>query len=191
LTTLREQMRILFLIFTAIFFLSCGRPNEVKTPSVTTSDQIENGRPGEVNAPPEASPDKTENIYDFNVALKFINGYAIFCTPRPNRTVDTNWVRNNSLLTENFKAIYYNLMDSVNKKDPEYGLGFDPIFDAQDFPDKGFEIINSDSIKGFVTLKGKDWPEFVLVLKVVNLNGKSLVDGCGIINIPADKRRKR
>ena len=71
------------------------------------------------------------------------------------------------------------------------GLDFDPIFDAQDFPDKGFELVSSDKNSGYITVKGKDWPEFVLVIRIVYLDNKWLVDGSGIINIPESKRAKR
>jgi hypothetical protein len=40
-------------------------------------------------------------------------------------------------------------------------------------------------------VRGKDWKEFILVLKVVSQNDKWLVDGAGIINIPTDKRAER
>jgi hypothetical protein len=162
-------MRIL-IILTTIVFLSCG-PTETKSTSTTTAD-------------------KSEVTPDYNVALTFINDYSAFCTPKSPPTNDENWIKNNSLLTDNFKTTYYNLLDSTRKIDPELGLGFDPIFDAQDFPDKGFVIVNSDK-DNYVTVKGKDWPEFVLVLKVVEQNGKTLVDGSGIINIPVDKKAKR
>ena len=164
-------MRLL-LILTAFVFLSCSRQTETNNISATNSDKVDN------------SP-------DFNVALTFINGYATFCTPTSPPTNDTNWIRNNSLLTDSFKMTYYNLINSARKEDPELGLDFDPIFDAQDFPDKGFVLLNSDVKSGLVTVKGKDWPEFVLVLKVVQQDGKSLVDGSGVINIPVDKRAKR
>jgi hypothetical protein len=103
-----------------------------------------------------------------------------------------NWIQKNELLTDSFKKNYKNLVDSAKKADPEMGLDFDPIFDAQDFPDKGCELLNCDQNTGYITVKGKiDWPEFNLVLKVVSQNGKWLVDGCGAINIPENKRAKR
>src|SRR5437764_4590505 len=103
----------------------------------------------------------------------------------------TNWVERNPLLTNNFKTFYRNLLDAAQKEDPEVGLDFDPIFDAQDFPDKGFEIVNCDNETGYVTVRGKDWADFVLVLKVIQQDNKWLVDGSGVINIPVNKRAKR
>jgi hypothetical protein len=40
-------------------------------------------------------------------------------------------------------------------------------------------------------VKGKDWTDFKLTIKVVLENGKWLIDGCGIVNIPNEKRSKR
>jgi hypothetical protein len=165
-------MRKIASAFILIFTLSCGEKTDENTSSSTSSDQI-------VSTP------------DFNVAINFINDYALFCTPNSPEGTDTNWVRNHSLLTDSFKTNYYNLMKAAREEDSEFGLGFDPIFDAQDFPDKGFEIASSDAKTGFVTVKSKDWPDFVLILRVVQHNGTSFVDGSGIINIPNDKRAKR
>ncbi|WP_147275758.1 hypothetical protein [Adhaeribacter pallidiroseus] len=119
-----------------------------------------------------------------------MNDYADYCTPKSPPSNDTTWIKRNQLLTNNFKNRYESLLDSADKADPEIGLDFDPIFDAQDYPDEGF-IFSSQDSSGFVTLKGKDWPEFTVVVKVVLENNKSLVDGAGIINIPVNKRALR
>lgn len=71
------------------------------------------------------------------------------------------------------------------------GLGFDPIFDAQDFSDKGFVVATTDTLNGFLTVKGKGRSDFFLTLKVVDHDGNYLVEGAGVINIPDDKRSKR
>jgi len=128
---------------------------------------------------------------DFNVALNFINDYTKFCTKTDQRSTEAEWIKQNSLLTDNFKNRYRDLMDSAQKKDPELGLGSDPIFDAQDFPEKGFSIAKVDTLSGYVTVAGNDWKDFELVLKVEQENNKWLVDGAGVINIPDDKRAKR
>jgi hypothetical protein len=86
---------------------------------------------------------------------------------------------------------YKNLLDSGQKKDPELGLNSDPIFDSQDFPEKGFSILNADTLNGYVTVVGNDWKEFQLVLKIKQEHNKWLVDGAGLINIPEEKRAKR
>lgn len=69
------------------------------------------------------------------------------------------------------------------------GLGFDPIFDAQDYPDKGFKIDKQDST--YVIVKGINWPDFRLSLRLTFEDRQWLVDGAGVINIPTNKRAKR
>lgn len=146
---------------------------------------------------PDSSQKRTEekqteiSAPDFNVALKFINEYTDYCNNLTESNLDSNWVYKNQLLTKKFKNRYKALLDSAYKEEPEVGLDFDPIFDAQDFPDKGFVILKTDNNTEYVTVKGKNWEKFKVVLKVVYQDGKWLVDGSGIINIPADKQAKR
>lgn len=131
------------------------------------------------------SENKTKN------ALKFINKY-VKNSNKMEKAVDViDWVNSNSLATKNFKTELKRTIDEAYKADPELGLDADPIFDAQDHPDKGFELESFDEKTNYLTVKGKDWPEFRLTMKVVEENGKWLVDGCGMINIPNDKRAKR
>nr|MBP6315517.1 hypothetical protein [Chitinophagaceae bacterium] len=82
-------------------------------------------------------------------------------------------------------------VENAYKQDPELGLGFDPIFDAQDYPEKGFELVSFDEKTNFIVVKGKDWADFKLTLKMVEENEQWLVEGCGIINIPKDKQNFR
>jgi hypothetical protein len=138
-----------------------------------------------------AAPAKEQPVPDFNVALNFINDYVKFSTTPNQAPATSEWIKQNSLLTGNFKSRYKNLLDSAQKKDPESGLGSDPIFDAQDFPEKGFSILKVDTPNRYVTVAGNDWKEFELVLKVGQENNKWLVDGAGVINVPEDKRAKR
>ena len=133
------------------------------------------------------SLNKNQVTPDPDVALKFINDYTKQCN---DGTFNETWIEQNQLLTEKFKKSYNKLLDSARKEDPEFGLGFDPIMDAQDFPDMGFELMKCDSL-GYVTIKGLDLADFILILKIVHQDDKWLVDGCGIINIPADKRARR
>lgn len=57
----------------------------------------------------------------------------------------------------------------AERKNPELGLDFDPIINAQDVPDDGFEIVSFDEKTNIVTLKAKETIDFTLKLK----NGKS------------------
>jgi len=94
------------------------------------------------------------------------------------------WVRNNQLLSPDFKKGYDKMISDAYKDDPEMGLGFDPILNAQDFPEKGFEIKSVDSKRGLVVLQGIDWSDFVVKTKLVEVNGQWLVDGAGVIRMP-------
>lgn len=124
-------------------------------------------------------------------ALKFINGYVEHLSEMNEAANVTDWVASNSLATKAFKEELKNVVDEAYRKDPELGLGADPILDAQDHPEKGFELELFDEGTNYLTVKGIDWPEFKLTMKIEEENGKWLVDGCGIVNIPNDKRAKR
>lgn len=123
-------------------------------------------------------------IPDFNVALQFINEYVAYQSNLTDSSNTQEWIQNHSLLSDNFKKSYKELMDNAAKNDPEIGLGFDPIFNAQDFPDKGFAVAKTDSVSGTVLVKGVDWDDFNVSLKVISEKGKSMVDGAGVVNSP-------
>lgn len=163
------------LILAVIILSACGenqKPNTITEKSaeenVTTTKQA-----------------KVEN------ALAFINGYVENANKLKQAVDAMDWVNANTLVTIGFKTEFKKIIDDALKQDPELGLDADPIFDAQDSPDKGFELDTFDEKTNYITLKGKDWPEFKLTLKMLEQNGNWLVDGCGIINIPANKRAKQ
>lgn len=164
-------MKLLFL-FVAIGILACNSHSTSKT---AVSEKTPTG----------------PAIPDFDVAIKFINDYASYCAAESPKRDDEKWIENDSLLSASFKSRYKTLLDSARKKDPELGLGSDPIFDAQDFPEKGFSIVKADTASGYITVNGNDWKDFELVLKMTQENNKWLVDGAGVINVPPEKRAKR
>ena len=165
-------MRRILLVFMAAALFACNSQTNPKTDPAINAEAV-------------------KVIPDCNVALKFINDYVALLTHLPSAVNEDDWVAHNSLLTDNFKTTYKDLLDSAQKADPELGLDFDPILDAQDFPDKGFELVNCDNETGYVDVKGKELNDFTLVLKLVRQNNKWLVDGSGVLNIPVGKRRKR
>lgn len=124
-------------------------------------------------------------------ALKFANEYVSSTVRSSPVQNDSAWLYRNPLLSAKFISEYRMLIDSANKADPEFGLGFDPVLDAQDYPDKGFEIATCNNETGYVSLLGKGWKDFYLTVKMVFADSIWLVDGSGIINIPPDKRAKR
>ena len=125
------------------------------------------------------------------LALRFINEYVENCDKLENAVVLVDWIESNQLVTESFKAELTRIVAEAKKKDPELGLDFDPIFHAQDYPEKGFKLESVDESSGYLVVQGINWPQFRLRMKAKHVNGKWLLDGCGIINIPADQRIQR
>lgn len=129
-----------------------------------------------------------KNNIQIATGLKFINDYV-------KNSIDNveieKYVASSKLISKDFKVSFQNLMKEAYKNDPEMGLGFDPIFDSQDFPDKGFEFESYDKATGFLIVKGKEWSDFKVTMKLVKIKDKWLVDGCGVINIPENKRSPR
>jgi hypothetical protein len=130
-----------------------------------------------------------ENLID--IGLTFINSYIDNCNKRKEAIEIVEWTNSNSLVTNRFKAELTKIIQEAYENDPEMGLGFDPILDGQDYPDQGFELEHFDSGTNYLTVKGKDWSEFKLIIRLVNENANWLIDGCGIVNVPSDKRIER
>lgn len=126
-----------------------------------------------------------EQPSDTAIAVKFINEYTKECNGTNFNS--EKWIESNELITDNFRTHYKQIFDDARKEDPEVGLAFDPIFNAQDYPKKGFDFLKSDD-GGYITVKGKDWSEFTVVLKIIVVNNKPMVDGAGIVNIPEDRQ---
>lgn len=141
----------------------------------------------------ESSNSKMENVKslpkrDYEVALKFINAYnKEFLNPHSG---SLEWLSKNKTSTQNLLQRYKQMLDSAEIADPELGLDFDPIINGQESDEQGYKIKKIDSTFGYVTVIGKSVPDFEIVLKVIEKNGVSLVDGSGAINIPKSKRSK-
>lgn len=125
------------------------------------------------------------------IALSFINDYVENSNKLKESIGIIEWVNANQYSSDNLKTELERIMNEAEKQAPEYGLGFDPIFDAQDFPEDGFEIDEVEMSSNFLTVKGKNWKDFKITLKVKKESDKWLVDGVGIINIPKDKQSER
>ena len=160
---------IKFFLFTlTITLAACGQPT-IPQASSTGSKESEK---------------KTPEKADITNALSFINGYVKF-SDDPNSSHNTvDWVKLSSLTTKKFIADLEGILKEAYKEDPEMGLGFDPIFNAQDYPSDGFELGTYDEKTKTVLVKGVNMSEFTVTMKIRAENGKWLVDGCGIVNIP-------
>lgn len=127
-------------------------------------------------------------------ANRFMNDYKNYMdNVMANKTAESTeqWLKRNANVSENFTNSYKKLVAEANKNDPELGLDFDPILDAQDYPDQGFEILSCDEKTKLVTLKGKNVEGFDVVVKVKSVKDKWLIDGAGVINIPKNKQATR
>lgn len=125
---------------------------------------------------------------DYKVAIQFINDYIDYCNDHNSEVGIIDWVNSRKDVTSNFKTELKKILTVADRQDPDLGLGFDPILDAQDYPDK-LEIDYNDS--AYLVVKGIDWPEFRLTLKLRLVGNIWLVDGSGIINVPENKRIER
>ena len=136
----------------------------------------------------ESSDSKSSSRKDYKVAVDFINDYnKEFLKPNSNIS---EWLSKNKSVTINLINKHMQILDSARITDPELGLDFDPILNAQDSDENGFEIKKIDSLLGLVTVRGKSIPNFEITLKVIEQNGTTLVDGAGIINIPKSRLHK-
>jgi len=161
-------MKQIIIISTIAFFASCGQVSENKTLKETSST---------------AQAEQIDSL-PIDVALTFINSYVDNCNSMEASMGIVEWVNSNNLTTNNFKAALKLRIEKRGIADRERGLPADPLFDAQDYPDKGFEIESFDNKSNYVVVKGIDWPEFKVTLKMVLENNNWRVDGCGSVNIP-------
>ncbi len=124
---------------------------------------------------------------NYQAGLEFINSYI--------ESIDhleiLEFVRTSSLATVEFTDKLENMIILGYEENPRIGLLADPIFDAQDYPPKGFELHEFDPQTGYVIVKGVEWEDFKVAMRVVSEDGHILVDGCGAVNMPEDKRVER
>lgn len=166
----------ILLIFNSVlilfFSVSCVQNDMIKNNHDTEKHKIQK----------EQDDNKTDN------GLAFINDYVKYSN-EPNSSYDiVNWVKLNSSVSERFVSNLEKILEEAYKEDPELGLGFDPLFNAQDYPEKGFEIASFDEESNYLIVRGIDQPDFKVTMKIKKENGNWLVDGCGIVNIPQEKR---
>ncbi|MGF1636864.1 MAG: hypothetical protein ACFCUU_07305 [Cyclobacteriaceae bacterium] len=169
----------LVIISIFILYFSCGKSNNragVESKMASDSIQVEQV----IEMPDEM---KVE------IALKFINSYVESLKKIKHIQEIDDWITSNSLVSNSFIQEYKRINEEAYKIDPELGLGFDPILDSQDSPDDGFMLEEIETDSNFIMMKGKDWEQFKLVMKMKKENGQWLVDGSGIINIPAEKQK--
>ncbi len=153
---------------TAILVCSCGNGQPEQQNSMVTDAETTN---------------ITQSEYKSEIALTFLNSYVENCNLMSESVGVMDWVNTSDLATTDFKNELQKTMDDAYASDPELGLGADPIFNAQDWPEAGFELDTMDEATNRITLKGINWPDFKVTLKLIEENGIWMVDGCGMVNM--------
>ena len=139
-----------------------------------------------VELPPPPEIDDIELIDETNkeitkekIGLKFINEYVYFIENKEPKTSLDEWMTNNPYASKKLKLKIKNLIDQVDR-DSKLGLDYDPILNAQDYPEKGFEILKTEN--EYIEVKGIDWPDFIIKLKMIKENEIWKVDNTELKN---------
>lgn len=125
------------------------------------------------------------------LANEFINSYAKNIMKMNEALGIIEWANSNNLSTNSFKSSLTQIINQAYEKEPDYGLGFDPILDGNDFPDNGFQLDMIKPNSNFLIFSGIDWEEYKVTVKVKKVDNQWLVDGCGIVNIPSSEQMKK
>lgn len=123
-------------------------------------------------------------------ALQFINAYLEEIKNSKDAKMPFEWVYSSNLASAAFKTSLRKIIADANQKDPELGLDFDPILDAQDYPDEGFIVESTDPQEGQVVVIGKDMPALRITIRLVQQDTDWVVDGCGVVNMSKDKTQQ-
>lgn len=181
-------MKLIIFILTVISLFSCKNNSEKDNSEINVLNDKKNKLKTEINNQLSEEKDNTkEPLKDNspeNIALLFINSYISDCIKLNESVGYLNFVKSSTLTTNNFKEELQKIVDEAEKEDPEMGLDYDPIVPGNDIPDEGFEFKHFDKKTNLIIVKGKNWPEFEVTIKLVLQNGKWLIDGCGVVNIP-------
>lgn len=132
----------------------------------------------------ELSPKKSQPTE--KIGLEIINSYVTGIEDWDGNHLD--WLLQHSNTSPNFKTALQDIIHKARLENPEFGLDFDPVLDGQDYPDKGFILKDYDATTGYMTLSGIEWPEFILVIRVIQHDNIWYLDGSGVVNIPESKR---
>lgn len=175
-------MKRIFVFILLMGLLAC-RSSRLPAPEV--SNKVMAAR--QMDSPDTRAEMAFSNEKDYQVALDFINAYV----KDAGQTELAEFVANSPLVSERFKRELDRVMVLAWEENPEFGLMADPLFDAQDFPPLGFELLEYDAQSGYLMVKGIGWEEFLVAMRVVREAESMLVEGCGTVNIPPAKRAKR
>ncbi|POS02699.1 hypothetical protein Q361_1029 [Flavobacterium croceum DSM 17960] len=186
-------MKQIILILTIISIVCCNKNVEKENSEIDLlNDKIKNPKT-EINSQlsKEKREDKITDNSPVETALKFINLYITDCNKVKESVGYINFVKSSQLTSNSFKIELQKIVEEAEKEDPEMGLDFNPIVNGQDYPEEGFELKYFNPKTNYIIMKGKKWTDFEVTMKLVLVNEKWLVDGCGIVNIPENYQSKR
>src|SRR5690606_21128318 len=78
------------------------------------------------------------------IAVDFINAYIDNVNKMGKSQEIREWIQSSEFVTTAFKTELVKLVTKALEKEPEVGLNYDPILNAQDYPEEGFELTNFD-----------------------------------------------
>lgn len=174
-------MKILILLIFLSSFLGCETQPQKRT-------EVFNSEHAKEEVSERRKVESSKEEYNTQVAIEFLNSYGESLMSAESSYSILTWAKATPYATKEFKTKLDKMITQGFRDDPVVGLGFDPIFDGQDSPVDGFDIVEFDGKTGYLTMKGSDeWDMYRVTMRLVNQNGKTLVDGCGVVNIPEDK----
>lgn len=173
---------LFFFILSILFVFGCRNSEQKNDATDEKVDTLFSNHTLPVQPNPETNP------YAF--AVDFINDYLAYLASDPSASPQ-DFINSNAYSSESLKQEFARIKAEAEKADPEIGLDFDPIVDAQDYPNDGFEFDSMDTTQEYITVKGKTWKDFKVTIKIINNDGTMWVDGIGVLNIPPDKQAKR
>lgn len=91
-----------------------------------------------------------------------------------------DWLEASGLTTNAFLAAYDALLSEAYRENPDYGLGYDPITQSQDTPDR---YIATHCEGNKVHLEGKAYPQFTADVSLVEVDNVWLVNESGSVSI--------
>lgn len=159
-----KTMKNIQLIVVLLVFTSC-------------SEAVNNESSGEIN----------NSHFPDSVALNFINEYVSFSNNIHFDHDINEWVKNNPNVTDDFKQEAKSFTMASSR---DTGLDFDPIFNAQDYPEEGFEI-KEVSRSQLYTLCGKEWKEFEIKIQLTQVGDDWFVDGAGALNMSYENTNQK
>ncbi len=127
-------------------------------------------------------------------AVGFMNRYLAYLEDvfeRRSEQSVADWLAADGQIAPEFVEAYRQLEAEGYAHDPEMGWGVDLLLDAQDHPDQGFALAACSEEPGVVLLRGVDWPQFEVAVRVASSAQGSQVLGAGLVNVPEHARASR